>query len=279
VCSRDRVDLLSAALPRLAEALRDGDELIVVDSASLSAEVALAAESAGARVLRAGQAGASIARNVGAGAATSPVVVFTDDDCEPQPGWLAAIAASFATPEVGFAYGAVLDSGGGPALSVTEHQRAHRFAAGDVRAIDAFGHGANLAVRREALTAVGGWEARLGAGVRLAGGEDADLVLRLLRAGWAGVFEPAAAVRHTTWRGRRAALRTVWGYGRGAGAVAVRAHRADGDWWLLRHELGPRGFGAIRRDLKARYEFGVASGLARTAGVVVGALLTLGGAA
>lgn len=251
----------------------------MVDSASTGADVALVAESAGARVLRADQPGASVARNVGWRATRADVVVFTDDDCRPAPGWLDAIEQRFADPTVGFVYGAVATAGEGPPLSVTVGEAAMRIQPGDARAIDAFGHGANIAVRRKALTDVGGWDPRLGAGAKLRGGEDADLALRLLRAGWEGAFEPAAVVGHVGWRGRRASLRVVWGYGVGAGAVAVRAHRSDGNWWLLRHELGGRGLGQAWRDGRAGYEFGVASGLVRTVGVVVGAVRAAAGAA
>lgn len=251
----------------------------MVDSASPTPDVVLTAVAAGARVLRAGTAGASVARNLGWQAATRPIVAFTDDDCRPLPSWLDRMAATFDRPEVGFVYGGVSADGAGPPLSVTAAGDATDLPAGEVRTIDRFGHGANVAVRRSALAAVGGWEPRLGAGRALAGGEDTDLALRLLRAGWAGRVEPAAAVTHLAWRGRGAAVRTTFGYGLGAGAVATRARRADGDWWLLRHELGDRGIRQVWRDARAGYELGVAAGAARVAGVAVGALRALTGAA
>lgn len=267
------------ALIALRAALRPGDELIVVDSASRSADVSLAADAAGARVIRADRPGASYARNLGWQHARRPLVAFTDDDCRPEPGWLDSVEREFADARVGFVYGAVLGDEHGEALSVTTATDRQPLPAGSVRAVDGFGHGANLAVRRHALADVSGWEVRLGAGVRLAGGEDADLALRLLRAGWGGVFAPDAAVRHVGWRGRRAALRATWGYGLGAGAVAARSRRADGDWWLLRHELGARGVAQVARDARAGYEFGVIAGTVRLAAVVVGAAQALAGAA
>ncbi len=285
ICCRDRADHLQACLPAVARVLRPQDELIVADSASTTADVALVAVDAGARVVRVGEPGASIARNAGWRATGKPIVAFTDDDCRPAAAWIERIEAAFSDPTVGFVYGAVAaardsdDARPAAALSVTTATEPRRWAAGNVRAIGEFGHGANIAVRRSALTAVDGWAPRLGAGVALAGGEDADLALRLLRAGWDGCFAPDAVVDHTAWRNRASALRTVWGYGLGAGAVAVRSRRADGSWWLLRHEVGERGLAQVARDAQNRYEFGVASGVVRTGGVLVGALRTLAGAA
>jgi GT2 family glycosyltransferase len=44
--------------------------------------------------------GAVAARNTGAGLALGRVFAFTDDDCEPSPGWLAGAVAAFQDPEV-----------------------------------------------------------------------------------------------------------------------------------------------------------------------------------
>lgn len=276
VCCRDRPEQLRRSLPAVSAALRPEDELIVVDSGSRSAEVAVVAVESGARVYRLDRPGASRARNAGWAAAEREIVAFTDDDCLPEPGWLAALEPAFDDPAVGFAYGAVLPDGDGPPLSVTPPGAGPaEIPAGGVRLVDRFGHGANLAVRRAALQAVGGWDELIGAGTRLPGGEDADLALRLLRAGWTGRFVPGAAVRHPAWRSRGAALRTEWGYGLGAGAVAARARRADGDWWLLRHSIGPRGLGQVGRDLRAGYQYGAVAGLIRVAGTLTGTLLSL----
>jgi GT2 family glycosyltransferase len=46
------------------------------------------------RWLRQANAGPSAARNLGARAATGAILVFTDDDCVPATGWLAALAAA-----------------------------------------------------------------------------------------------------------------------------------------------------------------------------------------
>ena len=48
------------------------------------------------RVLHAPGPGAYAARNAGAAAARAPLLAFTDADCRPDPGWLAALAAAAA---------------------------------------------------------------------------------------------------------------------------------------------------------------------------------------
>src|SRR5205085_6868290 len=40
------------------------------------------------------------ARNAGWRAARAPIVAFTDDDCVPQPGWLAALASGMTDADV-----------------------------------------------------------------------------------------------------------------------------------------------------------------------------------
>jgi GT2 family glycosyltransferase len=63
-------------------------EIVVVDDGSHdAAAVAAAAADAGARLVRTDRLGVSAARNRGVREAHAPFICFTDDDCEPQPGW------------------------------------------------------------------------------------------------------------------------------------------------------------------------------------------------
>jgi glycosyltransferase involved in cell wall biosynthesis len=271
VCTRDRVELLRQALPRIVAVLRPQDELVVVDSASVDAGVSVVAVEAGARVLRADRPGLGRARNVGWRAATRPVIAFTDDDCRPDPGWTAYVEDAFADPVVGFAYGQVLQGdGGGEPLSVTVSDTPRLVRPGE----DAhgLGHGANLACRRSALEQVGGFDDELGAGGRFPAAEDSDVARRLLQAGWSGVFAPRSVVRHDTWRDRAAALRTIYRYGVGAGAAAGKAARLGDGGRSLRREIWDEGLRMSARDLRNGYQFGAVACLLRAGGVAVGAL-------
>jgi hypothetical protein len=136
------------------------------------------------------------------------------------------------------------------------------------------GHGASMAFRREALSAVGGFDERLGAGVALRGSEDKDVFWRLLRAGWVGVYEPEVVVTHRQWRTRTEVVRTNYGYGLGAGAFAAKVIRLEGaaGWRMLRDRLWAHGVRSAVRAGRARYEQGVLDSLASAAGVAVGSV-------
>jgi GT2 family glycosyltransferase len=270
VCSRDRADFLRTALAAVTAALRPQDELVVVDSASVDAGVAVAAAESGARVVRADRPGLGRARNLGWRAATRSVVAFTDDDCAPAPDWTAHVEAAFADPTVGFAFGRVVgDDTGGEPLSVNASTQSRRVEPGD--APDGLGHGANMACRRTALDQVGGFDDELGAGGRFPAAEDTDLAWRLLRAGWAGVFVPESVVTHRLWRGRAPALRVMYRYGVGAGAMAAKASRTGDGTGRLRREIWDEGLRMSARHLRAGYQFGAAACVLRAAGAAVGA--------
>ena len=91
---RDRRDLLRDLLAALdVQTFRDF-ELLVVDDGSVdgSAELAESTTVAGqpVRVLRQEGLGAVAARQRGAADSRGEVLAFTDSDCTPVPGWLAA---------------------------------------------------------------------------------------------------------------------------------------------------------------------------------------------
>jgi glycosyltransferase involved in cell wall biosynthesis len=269
VCSRDRADMLRDALASVRAAMRPVDELVVVDSASVDTAVGVIAAESGARVVRADRPGLGRARNLGWRTATKDVVAFTDDDCAPASDWTACVAASFTDASVGIAFGQVVGEGGGAALSIKVSDRPRRVDPGG--SVDGLGHGANLAARRSALEAVGGFDDALGAGGRFPAAEDSDLAYRLVRAGWSAVFDPASVVTHRKWRGRGPALRVMYRYGVGAGAAAVKAGRLGDGSHRLRREIWDEGVRMAGRHLRNRYEFGVAACLARAAGATIGA--------
>jgi GT2 family glycosyltransferase len=251
VATRDRPELLEGALNALAGVLRPQDELVVVDSASTKDTTRVLCERLGVRVITAPAPGTSLARNTGVAATTADLVAFTDDDCLPQPGWTAALAAAFQPdPRIGLVTGRVLaDREVAAPLSLQESKRTRYFTYPT-------GHGANCCFRRTAFDAVGGFDERLGPGAPGAASEDADLMRRVLAEGWYGYYEPTAVVTHRQWRGRRAAIRRSYAYGRGQAAAG--AGFRDAVW----HDaLRP-----AMRDLRAGYLTGVAVGLHRAAG-------------
>jgi glycosyltransferase involved in cell wall biosynthesis len=169
----DRVDLLRRCLRGLA-----GADVLVVHDGDPGVE-ALLAES-GVRGLRIAERGVSAKRNAGWRAATSELVAFTDDDCEPAPGWVEAMAAA----------GATKDFVAGPVRPHPE-DRAEGLWARTVTAEEpGFYPGCNLLVRKDFLELVGGFDATLH------GGEDTDLAWRVREAGARCTWSDDALVWH-----------------------------------------------------------------------------------
>jgi hypothetical protein len=195
---RDRRDLLAACLDAVAPQVRGLGEVVVVDDGSSdgSRELAEARAAAGdpVRVLDAGGAGAVAARSLGVAATTAPVLAFTDSDCVPEPGWLAAGLAA-------------VDAGAEMVVGITLPARAPGLHERTVTATveDGLYATCNLFVTRDAFEAAGGFDAEAGArlgsrpGPALRGlgfGEDTMLGWRIRRAGRVRALAAGAVVRH-----------------------------------------------------------------------------------
>jgi len=126
-------------------------------------------------VLRGPGRGPAAARNAGWRAASAPWVAFLDDDVVPPAGWRAALAADLAraTARTGAVQGRIRV----PLPADRRPTDWERNVAGLERARWAT---ADMAYRREALAAVGGFDERFPRAYR----EDADLGLRVVGAGW-----------------------------------------------------------------------------------------------
>jgi len=275
ICSRDRPGFLEGALAAIESVLRAEDQAVLVDSASRDPSIAdIATAFPRFTTVRSELPGLARARNLGVSASDAPLIAFTDDDCRPAPGWADAIEAAFcADPRIGFVTGRVAsDRENGPKLSVGGGDEPRTFEFGANAA--GLGHGANFAVRREALEEAGGFDELLGVGARWAGAEDHDAFWRILWRGWVGRYEPTAVVVHSQWRTRRQFLKSQYGYGLGSGAFAVKAMRLDraAGVEMLKDRLWRQGVFAVGRDVRAGYKTGAAANAAKLAGSVVGAI-------
>ena len=291
IATRDRPELLKDALEALNRVLRPGDGVIVVDSASKdAAAISQIAYEAGAAVIRCDVPGSSRARNAGWRAASTDVVVFTDDDCLPRAGWLEALETAFdGAPTASFVTGRILpEFTGSPRarlhLAVTSREASTVFN-GDDDAADV-GHGANMAWRKRALEDLGGFDEGMGPGTALRAAEDVDAFWRALTRGGSGVFEPGAIVAHRQWRSRAHHLRVCVGYGVGSGALAVKRwrleHGEDGpetalSWRIVarveRELFRRRIVVGVGRSIGNRYVTGVLAELAMLAGEVRGVVM------
>src|SRR5438270_6163205 len=99
ICTRNRPESLRQCLSAIpgSPSLR---EILVIDNASESDSTRAVAAEFRARYLLEQQIGLEFARNAAIGEARGDIVLFTDDDCQPEPGWVEATAAAFQGEEV-----------------------------------------------------------------------------------------------------------------------------------------------------------------------------------
>ncbi|MFI5572429.1 glycosyltransferase family 2 protein [Streptomyces sp. NPDC051740] len=110
VCSIGRTDLFRALSLIAADDTSLVAELIVVDNTGGSLDRTAVADAAGSlpvRVLN-GVGPASVGRNLALSEARTDVVLFFDDDCLPEPGWVTEMATYMSDePEVAAGFGRV----------------------------------------------------------------------------------------------------------------------------------------------------------------------------
>jgi len=229
--TRDRAEQLARCVGAIAAAARPagGVEVVVVNDGGAPLEgAALAAVGDGLaiRVLDQPGGGPAGARNRGAAAAAGRVLAFTDDDCEPALGWLAALGQRLdRDPDVvvaGRAASLHPDNDWAAASQLlTDHL--HRWYNRDPEH-GSFATSNNLALRAETFHALGGFDASFPS----AAAEDREFAERALRAGHRLVYEPNAIVGHGHRLTGRSFLRQHYGYGRGARRVLRARRRAGG---------------------------------------------------
>lgn len=253
--TRNRGDLISETIAALREVDYPEFNVLVVDQSTDDRTRQAVARAAGGdprfRVIATDTVGSSAARNIGAQAATAPIVAYTDDDCIVEPGWLRALADEFEASEVAAVYGRLVpyeqedrtgtEVGFKPASGRAEY--------GEKTPPWYIGHGGNMSFRRDALMAVGGFDPLLGAGGRFGACEDPDVAYRLLASGRRVAYCSAAVSRHKHWKDWPAQKRMERAYGVGAGAQFAKYIRS-GDAYGVRllatwmWQLGVRRVGA-----------------------------------
>lgn len=184
-------------LPRLVAALERQTlpygrfDVVVCDNASDDATPQVLAELAARTPLRLRVVRADVNRGPAPGrelawrAAAAPVLAFTDDDCQPEPGWLEAGLAALDRHGRAVVVGRTVPDPDQVHLLV-DFSRTQRVE--DAR----FAQTCNVFYRRTDLEAVDGFDPAF----TTPGGEDTDLALRVEAVGSPRVFAPDAVVRH-----------------------------------------------------------------------------------
>ena len=170
---------------------RDLYEVIVVDDGSTD-ETATVADGRGVKVIRIPPSGPGAARNRGVEKAKGDLLLFTDADCLPDPGWIRALVRPFDDPQVAAAKGIYRsDQRSWTARFVqAEYESRYRLMARreSIDFVDTYA----AAYRRRAFEEVGGFDESFpGASV-----EDQELSFRLAERGATMVFCPQAVVGH-----------------------------------------------------------------------------------
>ncbi len=231
VPTRGRPAALERCLAALARQEHVGPiEIVVVDDGSPDpgAVIAVAGDSVTVRLSGVGPAAA---RNAGVRRSTGAIVAFTDDDCIPGAGWVAALVAALA--------GGVDDVVAGrtaPAPGADAFVRASELIVERVRSKQALVTTNNVACRREVALAHP-FDERY----RFAAGEDrawtAALAVACLRVG----HEGRAVVTHDPPAGVRAFWRRHARYGSGA-YLFRRTPATSSRAWSLHLDLVREGF-------------------------------------
>ncbi len=216
--TRGRPAYLDAALRSIAPQARDAEAEVIVVSDGAERDTAVVARRHGATLVELEPpGGANGARNAGIRTARGELVVLTDDDVQPPPGWLQAVLAGAASAPDRDVFGgpirAALD-GGGPRACGREPAPITTLALGSEDRDVELVWSANMAIRRRALEAVGPFDETL-----LGCGEEEDWLRRYHSTGGRVRYLAAAGVEHRRFASDatvRALARSAYGRGRAA---------------------------------------------------------------
>lgn len=199
-------------------------EIIIVDDGSDDRTREIVKERPEVKLLAAGGRGPSYARNLGMASTDAPVVAFTDADCICHPAWVQELVDTL--------IGGRFTGAGGAQRSPEQESRFGRQVQEFLEAVGFVANyvtqahqviptehnpTCNVAYRREAVLAVGGFDEAMWPG------EDCDLDHRLSLAGHELAFNPRAVVYHFRPRDMAGFRRMMRNYGR-AQAFLVRKH-------------------------------------------------------
>jgi GT2 family glycosyltransferase len=209
VCAYNAETTMDPCLASLEHLNYPDYEVVVVNDGSKDATRAITERHKYCRLINQENRGLSVARNVGAEAATGEIVVYTDSDCVADPDWLTYLVGTiergglaacggpnFPPPENSLVPAAVAVSPGGPCHVLIDDEVAEHIA------------GCNMAFRRDVLLGLGGFDP-----IFRAAGDDVDMCWRLQDAGYTIGFSPAAMV----WHYRRNTVGAYLGQQRGYG--------------------------------------------------------------
>ncbi|WP_238613387.1 glycosyltransferase family 2 protein [Candidatus Oscillochloris fontis] len=194
ICTRNRGAAIRATIRSvLANTYVHFNVLIIDQSNELStaSTVAEFCSDSRLRYIHTATQGLSTARNIGLAFCHSDLVLMTDDDCEVPPNWIAEMVAPFLRyPHLGVTFCDVIAGPHDPhtgyvPICISPQARLIEDVT-DWHTCDGVnvGIGAGLAIRRSVAEAIGGFDVRFGPGGHFRNGDDLDVTLRALIAGY-----------------------------------------------------------------------------------------------
>lgn len=223
-----RPEPLARCLTALARQSYAASEVIVVaDGEECAADAERAIALSGhprARAVSQPNRGPAAARNRGVTTAQGDLLLFTDDDCEPDARWVEEIVeASAASPACVIGGATINQRTDDVYTDASQLLVGYLYGYYNRDAADArFFTSNNMAVPREVFTRLGGFDERF----RLTAGEDRDFCDRARAAGVRLCFAPRALVGHAHVLTLRTFVRQHRSYGRGAALFhRLRAER------------------------------------------------------
>src|ERR1700722_4588406 len=227
ICTRNRSQSLRRSLQFFVDLKAAcAWELIVVDNNSSdgTAEIVTTARQEIQRLkyVLEERIGLGAARDRGWRESVGRIVIFTDDDCYPDPAFIDAYVLAFnSRQDVGYMGGRIHLWDETDIRTTTDYRKEpveiepYQFIpAGALQ-------GANMAIRRSVLEQIGGVDPELGAGTPFPC-EDIDLVARAAWSGHRGRYDPAPLVHHHHGRKKGDELLIMKGYDRGRGAYYMK---------------------------------------------------------
>jgi glycosyltransferase involved in cell wall biosynthesis len=215
VCAYNAERTMLACLAALEKLNYPDYEVIVVNDGSTDRTLEISEGFPYCRIISQVNKGLSVARNVGAEAATGEIVAYTDSDCVADPDWLnyligtmetkglvACGGPNFAPSETNLVPEAVAVSPGAPCHVLLDDEIAEHIA------------GCNMAFRRDVLLGIGGFDP-----IYRAAGDDVDICWRLQDASYAIGYSAAGFVWHFRRNTVKAYIGQQKGYGKAEALV------------------------------------------------------------
>lgn len=210
ICTRDRPEQLERCLQAVSCLEYPKFDVLIVDNAPKDVRAWEVAKRWGTRYIMEPMPGVSRVRNCGALASDAEVIAYLDDDFQPEPDWLKALAFEFSDPQVMAVAGRILACETETGADELSASVLGLYIGGSDRLIadrltplwfelTNFGGitpGGNMAFRRSAFKVWPGFNERLGRGTLLHGGEEQYAFFSLVDRGYRVVYTPYAVVRH-----------------------------------------------------------------------------------